>query len=248
MLQNNLIPQYCPSCSSTLTIDGIHLVCNNPNCSEKNIQIITSWVQGCQMDGISESTIRLLYENGLIRSIEDLYDLKNKASAIKIIPGMGDKKVANLINQIEKSKTITIIQFLARLSIDLIGEKAVTKLGIKTIDDFWNFKDSTYVIGKNLIEYRNAHTTELVRLVDILDIQSIEDKKQTLGNIAMTGSGPKSRSELIKDLNEKGYSFADTINKDTSILLTDDLNSNSSKIQKAKKLGIEIKTYTEFFK
>jgi NAD-dependent DNA ligase len=63
----------------------------------------------------------------------------------------------------------------------------------------------------------------------------------------MTGAGPKGRKELIRDIEAKGYQFVDTINKDTNILICEDINSNSTKLQKAVKLGIKLMTYTEFF-
>jgi len=37
-----------------------------------------------------------------------------------------------------------------------------------------------------------------------------------------------------------------TLTKNTNYLLTDDLNSNTTKMQKAKKLGIPIVTYADF--
>ena len=65
--------------------------------------------------------------------------------------------------------------------------------------------------------------------------------------ICMTGTGPRGRKELIKDIESKGYIFVDSITKETNILLCEDKNSGSSKLEKAKKLGIKIIEYKEFF-
>ena len=45
-----------------------------------------------------------------------------------------------------------------------------------------------------------------------------------------------------------GYEPTSSISKDTTILLCEEPNSGSSKLQKAQKLGIAIKAYSEFFK
>ena len=47
----------------------------------------------------------------------------------------------------------------------------------------------------------------------------------------------------------KEHNYAQTgLDKSTSILITDDLNSSSSKMAKARKLGIEIMTYDQVLK
>ena len=246
--KSELIPTHCPSCYSVLIENGnVHIRCINPGCPEMNIQLITSWVKSNELDGVSEATIRLLYEKDFIKSIIDIYLLKMKAKYLKLLNGMGEKKVTNLLEQIEKSKNMTIVQFLGRLSIDLIGEKAINKLGIKTIQDLWDFNDSTYVIGQNLIAYRNENKKMIEELLSVLNVSNVKQTNSNSQKVCMTGAGPKGRKELIKDIEAKGYQFVEAINKETNILICEDINSNSTKLQKAVKLGIKLMTYTEFF-
>jgi NAD-dependent DNA ligase len=73
-------------------------------------------------------------------------------------------------------------------------------------------------------------------------------EKTLKGKVAMTGSGPKGRKELIKDLEAMGYEYTESINKDCSFLLCEDPNSGSSKLVKASKIGIKLMKYSEFFK
>ena len=52
----------------------------------------------------------------------------------------------------------------------------------------------------------------------------------------------------FKELIEKaGYSYSDNITKETTYLIADDINGNSSKLQKAREKGIRIITEDEFF-
>lgn len=247
------LPKICPSCKSDLIFEGVHIKCNNNNCFEKNIQQIIYWVKECKMEGIAETTIRTLFEKKFIINIIDLYLLNNKFSLIKDLEGFGEKKINNLKEQIEKSKSMSVIKFLSRLGINLVGEKAIKKLNINTLEDFWNFNDTTYVIGQNLISYRNNNEIfikDLIKNLNIIEVNyNIINKvnKENKGNISMTGKGPLGRKELIKIIEEKGYNFIDSISKDINTLICDNIHSNSSKLIKAKKLNIVLKTYDEFF-
>lgn len=59
----------------------------------------------------------------------------------------------------------------------------------------------------------------------------------------ITGTPPipyKNRNEYVKAMEDKGYIFHSSIRKDTQFLVTNDFNSTSSKLKKAKELGIHI--------
>ena len=64
--------------------------------------------------------------------------------------------------------------------------------------------------------------------------------------ICFTGTAPLPRKELSKLLVEKGYGISNSITKNVQLLLTDDINMNSSKLKKAKENGITIKSYQDF--
>lgn len=246
--KSKLIPIACPSCGILLEVKGVHLNCTNKNCPEKNIQQITYWVEKNNMDEVAEATIRILYEEKLIKNIIDLYNLKDKVQSLrKKIDGFGKKKIENLLTQIEKSKSMTIPQFLARLGIELVGEKAIKKLGIKTEQEFWNFNDLTYKIGQNLINFRENNITYLLNLMSMLNIKNLAEKGENKMKVCMTGEGPDTRKNLIIKLNSMGYEFSPSITKETNILICEDTKGNSTKLQKARKLGIKLVNYEEFF-
>jgi DNA ligase (NAD+) len=243
------ILEICPSCFSVLQVKGIHLHCYNKDCPERNIQIITYFVQQLELDDISEATIRLLYENDLIRRIKDLYRLDY--SQVIDLPGMGEKKIDNLKQQLEKSKGITIDKFLAKLGIDLIGEKAIIKLGIKTQYDFWNFSDTKYKIGQNLISYREKNKADLIDLMTLMQVRDVKEtqgkKIMSKGKVCVTGEWIKPRKEIQKDIEGMGYEFSSSVTKDTTILLCENPESGTTKIKKASEKGIKIMSYDSFF-
>lgn len=240
----------CSSCGTKLHRDGVHIKCTNVHgCPEQAIKSITYWCTIAGMDNISESTIRTLYEHKLVYDYIDLYNLHDAYDTLLTIDGFGEKKVNNLLSQIEKSCTCSLSNFLCRFGIELVGEKALAKLGIKTVDDFWNFNSKEYVIGQNLIEFRNSNKKGIEELLDRMNILQEKRVESTFkGSVCMTGAGPDKRSILEAKVAEKGYEVVDSVTKNTTILVVDDLSSASSKMIKAQKLGIRIMLYEEFFK
>ena len=74
----------------------------------------------------------------------------------------------------------------------------------------------------------------------------IESKgKKIKGKVCFTGKGPKPRNFFKKMAEEEGYTSTNSVSKDLTFLVTDNLNSSSSKMKKAKKLGIKILTYDQ---
>lgn len=246
MTKNVLIPTHCPSCEKPVKIKDIHLVCDNPNCNEQAILKIVHWVVNRGMENLAESSIRALYDAGKIKTIVDLYGLKEKD--LRGLAGFGDSRIKNLLAEIERTKEMTIGQFCDSISIDLVGEKAMKKMGITTIEELWAFNDKTYVIGQNLIEYLKNNKAFVKDLLKVVVITQVKEAAKGSKRICMTGAGPKGRKELIADIEAKGDTFVDSVNKETDILLCEDINGSSSKLAKASKLGVKLVAYGEYFK
>ena len=243
----SLLIENCPCCGSKLVRNGVHMQCKrHDSCKDQIVKRINSYCVKCEMDGVALSTIETLYENQFINSIEDLYVLNQEREELVKISGFGEKKIDNLLKQIEKSKTQTVAQFISRLGIESVGERAVENLSIDTMEKFWNFNDTRYINGQSIIEFRNEFENDIRNLLKHITIMEAEKKSGKL--VCMTGKGPKGRKELIVDIEAKGYSFSETINKDLEYLICEDVNGSSSKLEKAKKLGIALISYEEFFK
>ena len=137
------------------------------------------------------------------------------------------------------------------MNIPIVRKKALNKLNILTHMDFLHFKDDSSVIGNNLITWREKSSNKVLmeRALSIFNITQ-EDIKiiGVKGNICATGKSVYKRKDLIEMIESFGYVWSSSVNKDLNILLTDDVNSNSSKVMKAKKnKDIQIITYEEFF-
>lgn len=141
------IPLRCPCCDSnlvakqedktyvggvgnkTLMFDKgpITLWCENPDCPEKNLSKFTQFVskQGMNIDGLSEKKLEALVEKGYITDFLSIYNLKDFPQ-IADLEGFGKKSYQNLLDAIEKSRTVKLNNFIVALSIPNVG-KTVAK-------------------------------------------------------------------------------------------------------------------------
>ncbi|MBN2656938.1 MAG: NAD-dependent DNA ligase LigA [Spirochaetales bacterium] len=246
LFSNSLLPDNCPSCGKRLTESGVHLKCDNGECPEQLIQKIMYWVREAEIEQVSIGTVRALFNSGKIRKIRDLYELTEED--FENLEGFGDKKIGNFIEQVYKSRELTPVELISRLGIPLVQKKALKKLNIATIDDFLAFNDETYVIGQNIIEWKN-NPGNMDYLNELISVVSLKEEKtgESKGTVALTGKGPMGRKELAVRLEEMGYEFVSSVTGDTDILICEDPSSGSSKLQKAVKLGVRLVSYEEFF-
>ncbi len=245
--KNELIPTTCPSCNSALDVKGIHLVCTNKECPEILVLKIIHYCETAGMEFFSDSSIRSLFDSGKIKNVVDLYHLTE--SDFENLEGFGKRKIDNAIGEIERTKEMGVDELCDRLGIELVGRKAINKLGIKSVEDLWNFNDETYVIGQNLISYLKFNKKMVENLLKVVKIKKPVEVKVSAGakHIATTGAGPKKRDDLVNDILAKGDVWDEHVNKGTNILLVEDVNSGSSKIVKAQKMGVSIMNYKEYF-
>ena len=144
---------------------------------------------------------------------------------------------------------MSIIEFIDRLGIPSIGEKAAKKLGLTSIKKFLDFSDDkSSVIGACVVAFKSDNINYIKELISVLEITEVVEGASGKEKVCMTGKGPKSRNDLIADIEAMGYEFIDSITKETNILICEDTNGASSKLAKAKKMGIILKSYEDFFK
>lgn len=243
---DDLVVKECPSCGNIPVKSGVHLKCNNPACREQAIQRIIFWVKNSGIENVAEATIRKLFDLGKITGIRDLYELTEKD--FEGIEGFAGKKIANFITEVKNSGTMTPADFISRLGIPLVQKKSLVKMGISSVREFLDFHDDTYVIGRNIIEWKRDEAN-MKLFNELLDVLSLADeaKRTTRGRVCMTGKGPGKRSDLIKQIENMGYEFSPAVTRDLAILVCEDVNGRSSKLDNARKNGIRLMSYSEFF-
>ncbi|MDE6401750.1 MAG: NAD-dependent DNA ligase LigA, partial [Clostridiales bacterium] len=115
-------PTNCPCCGHELTEDGANLFC--PNFYGCRAQVVARIVHFCSkdcmdIDGVSIKTAEQLYDILGVRSAASLYDLTE--DELSKIDGFKDKKIANFIAAVQKSKNASLAQLINALCIDNVG-------------------------------------------------------------------------------------------------------------------------------
>lgn len=163
------------------------------------------------------------------RSLDIIFEVINSKQKFKI------KDVIHALQYEDAGKSVSRELGKKMSGVDY-SFKSLTK---KPIDEFLNLNSEFAEMYHNFLEILMGHGS----------VQVIYDEYEESGALIyeLTGS-PKPHFETKKDvmkyLANKGFKHG-SLNADTRFLLTDDLESTTSKMKKAKKLGIEIKTYDE---
>jgi DNA ligase (NAD+) len=127
-----VLPKECPECgSATKRLEGeAALRCLNPSCPARYRRGIEHFVSrpAMNIDGLGESIISLLISKGLIRSIADLYTLRDRREALISLERMGEKSADNLLRALEASKENPLWRLITGLGIPLIGAQAAKQL------------------------------------------------------------------------------------------------------------------------
>ena len=126
----------CPYCGTPVVEAGANLFCPNENCRPRVIGKLTNFAckDGMNIDGFSEKTAGVLYDEFGVRSFSQLYSLDKEK--LLSLDGFKDKKADNLLSAIEKSKNVTLPAFIFSLGIDCVGKKTAKDLAsaLKNLD------------------------------------------------------------------------------------------------------------------
>ena len=250
-------PTICPCCGKHLFInDSLEIICDNPGCSmylESTMNRIVS-KSGLDIRGLSEKTIDKIMETSVISNpFEILSDSYTKLSDA----GLSDNQALLVAIRIETAKEKTNpANFLYACNIPHVGFNTAKNI-FKRFKTFDNFLDNWATDGINIDGIGDETYAEIKYYLPYIKkcaeyISSFEEPKEekvvaTKGTIVITGklSIPK---DSFRELIEKaGYGYSDNITKETTYLIADDINGNSSKLKKAREKGIKIITEDEFF-
>ena len=253
-------PVSCPSCNSGVKEEGVFLYCSNENCAPKIISSLIHFAaKACMnIEGLSDKTAELLFNELKVSSFYDLYDLKKED--LLTLEGFKDKKANNLIESIEKSKQTTLDRFVFALGIPNIGKKASMVLAEKFYnidnlinaekDDFIALEDFGEIMAHDIYNFfrdeKNIFTINKLFEKGV----TIEFKQKSQGVlqdkiIVLTGSLPTlKRGDAAQLIINNGGEVADSISKRVNLVLAGE--NAGSKLDKAKLLGIKIISEKDF--
>ena len=215
------------------------------------------------IDGIGEETAELLYDNGLVENIGEIYDLTvEKLSGLDRI---GEKTARRIIQGIEDSKSVPFERVIYALSIPNVGETTAKRLARAVVsmenmqamelEQLSSIPDIGPIIAKNIYDFlREPINMENISRLTAAGVQMKvdEDKLKPSGTslegktIVISGTfAHHSRDEYKEIIMREGGKNAGSISKKTSFVLAGE-NMGPAKLEKCRQLGIPILSEDEF--
>jgi DNA ligase (NAD+) len=271
-------PKRCPICNSLAKFEGANLYCTGINCTPQLEGKIKHFAKrdAMNIDGLGEKTIEEFFKKGIITSIVDIYDIKNKKEEVLKLEGFGETKFEKIVKGIEDSKNRELRNFIYGLSIKNIGRSASRDLAnefksmkniLKASEDEKTFRERLLTVGifgeimsQNLIDFlaEEANKDVIKKLMDLKLNTELQEKSQdeaensSIKNKTFVVTGKvfkfKNRKELQSKIEELGGKVTGSVSSNTDYLINNDIKSNSSKNKKAKKLNIPILSEESFLK
>lgn len=260
---------HCPECGTLLERmegEANHYCPNSTTCPPQVKGRIVHFVsrKAMDIDGLGEETIDLLYRQGLVQDITDLYLLKMED--MNKLERMGDRSAERILAGLELSKKVAYPRVLYALGIRYVGETVAKKLAnsLQSIDVLLNATreelEEVEEIGSKIAESILEFSQDLanIQMVDRLKSFGLElaireeDKVEKTDilkglTIVLSGTFERSRNELKQLIEQNGGKNSSSISKKTSYFLAGE-KVGPSKLSKVKELEIPIISEEELLK
>jgi len=241
--------------------------CLNPECPAQFREKLIWYCGRGQMDieGMGEKAVNQLVDAGLLRSFGDLYALKHRRGELLDLERMGEKKVDNLLQGIEASKSRGLAKVLSGLGIRHVGSRVAQILAshFGTIDRLME-ADIPELTGFELDGEKSGIGIEIAtsvreflssptgkRVIEELksagvDLTSPTRSAAPAGSLPLTGKTfvltgtlpTYSREAATAMIEAKGGRVSSSVSARTHYVVAGE--SAGSKLDKAKALGIEV--------
>jgi DNA ligase (NAD+) len=258
---------HCPECQIELVRtegEANHFCPNFYGCPPQIIGRIQHFIsrKAMDIDGLGGETVALLFSAGLVTNYADLYELKKE----QIIPleRMAEKSAENLVNGIEKSKTIPFERVLYALGIRYVGETVAKKIAkhYKSIDaiaqasmmDLILVDEIGEKIAQSVVQFfDNQENRLIIERLKQYGVQLESGAEEALLSEKLKGktfvvSGVFelfSRDELKKAIEDNGGKVGSSISAKTDFVIAGD-NMGPAKLEKANQLKIAIISEVDF--
>ena len=211
------------------------------------------------IEGLGEKNVVALVDNGLVKSIADLYRLD--VSEVARLERFGELSATNLIQAIQSSKHPTLAKFITALGIRHVGAQTAVSLARRfrnldalinaTEDELLEINDIGEVVAEAILAwFADEDNVELLKELRTLGVWPADEKDESLPldgkSYIVTGTLEKMGREEAEDrLRELGATVTSSVTRNTTALIVGE-KPGKSKIEKAAKLGIKTISEAEF--
>lgn len=258
----------CPECGTELIrIEGeaAHYCPNDRSCPPQLTGKIEHFVsrKAMNIDGLGSETIQLLYTNGLISSVADLYSLT--VTDLAGLERLGTKSAQNICTSILQSREVSFEKVIFALGIRFVGEtvakklarafRSIEKLASATPDELMAVDEIGERIAGSVIDYFSIDSNRLLieRLRNAgvqFELKEYEPARSSsvLRDLSIVISGTfsrHSREEYKQIIEQQGGKNAGSVSAKTAFILAG-ASMGPEKLKKAELLGVRLVSEDEF--
>ncbi|MBP5311243.1 MAG: NAD-dependent DNA ligase LigA [Clostridia bacterium] len=256
-----VMPDRCPVCGGPVVREEGEAAyrCTGIECPAKLARSLEHFVSkdAMNIDGFGTQLVSALLDAGLIKTIPDIYKLKDRKEDLISMERMGEKSISNLLSAIENSKRNDFYRLIFGLGIRNIGVKASKQLAAEfgsvraianaTEEALSGLEDFGEIMAKSVVAFfRDSQTEHTLAMLEELGVNmtATEQKKASSGALfgktfVLTGTLPTmTRDEAKRLIESKGGKTSDSVSKKTDYVVAGE--AAGSKLTKAQQLGIAV--------
>lgn len=257
---------HCPRCNSELVREESQAdyFCVNPDCPAKRIEGLIHFVsrKAMNIEGLGERIVEQFFNDGLIESFTDIYELYTHRMDLVVKEGFGQKSIEKLLDNIEKSKKNNLNLLLFGLGIRHCGEKVSKVLAseLKTMDRFFEITEEELTaipeigdtIASSVVSYfRDDKNIEMLYKLKNqglnMNYEGVVNEKEEFSGKTFVLTGKLEiykRSEAKELIESLGGKVTGSVSKKTDFVIAG--TDAGSKLEKANQLGVKVLSEVEF--
>jgi len=255
------MPERCPACGTPVVHPPgeVQIRCPNRSCPAQIQQGLFHFASRGAMDieGLGEKTVHRFFEEGLVRSFADIYDLHRHRERLIGMDGFKDVSVDNLLAAIERSKERPWSRLLYGLGIRHVGDvtaEAVTAV-VPSLDRLLAAREDPQtlaqaegvgpVVAESIMEFLSSESNlELLERLRRAGLTVESDQPPPSGDGPLTGLSvvitggldAYTRDEAKRAVVAAGGKVTGTVSRSTAFVVAG--VDPGSKLQKAESLGV----------
>jgi len=251
-------PKTCPACGQpAVRPEGeAAWYCVNAACPAQLIRRVEHFVSRGAMDieGFGEKLAQLFVEEGLIHDIADLYTLKEKREQLLAMEGFAEKRVQNLLDGIEASKSRPLERLITALGIRHVGGivAGILVRHYDSLDDLMAASEEELaqiegigpVIARSITEFfGREHNRRVIEKLKAAGVNTRrQEEPQALAGplegltFVITGTLSRSRREMTTLIEQHGGRVTGSVSRNTNYLVVGE-NPGGTKYDTAQELG-----------
>lgn len=258
-----VFPTKCPSCGDPIVRPEGEAAwrCLNAECPAQLEGHITHFASkgGFDIEGLGEKLAHQLIAEGLVKSPADIFFLTKEQ--LLTLDLFGDKKADNLLQAIERSRSVGLPRVIFALGIIGVGETvakllasslgSIAALSSATLEQLQQIEGIGPIIAENIYRFfQSPHNRQMLARMSKGGVQF--PKHQTTARSAtlagktfvITGTLSKPRDEFKRIIEENGGKVSGSVSKKTDYLLCG--SDAGSKLDNAKSLGVAVLDEDQF--